>query len=182
MALIPFSVWIAIGITESLNELRKAQFPAFATPVVICAALAGITASRVNALSFPNTTSTKTDLLIESLEPRFISKSIIAVEAQEFRASAQTQLLLLGRQQRGLPLPKEVISAGKYRALLSRDPSDVELRERTLKEMVNILETGAAVIVAPHVAMAATIQRLESEGYKAYPAPVLGDSVVVVLK
>ena len=182
MALIPFSVWIAIGFTETLNEIRKAQFPAFATPFVICAALTGITASRVNALSFPNTTSTKTDLLIESLEPRFISKSIIAVEAQEFRASAQTQLLLLGRQQRGLPLPKEVISAGKYRALLSRDPSDVELRERTLKEMVNILETGAAVILAPHVAMAATIQRLESKGYKAYPAPVLGDSVVVVLK
>lgn len=181
-ALIPFSIWIAIGVTETIRELRDTRLPGVVTGFIACAAILGTTALQLPTLSVPNVTPTTTDLLIATLEPRFISNSIVAVEAQEFRSSAQTQLLTLGRQQRGLPIPAEILSAGKYQALISKREADSDLRERVLKDMVTTLERGATVILAPRAQMDPIIQRLGSQGFKAYPSPVLGDTVVLMLK
>jgi hypothetical protein len=181
MALVPLSIWIAVGITELLAQFRRTQFPSSLMGVIACGALVAITGSRIGALYDAHTAPTPTDRLIESLEPRFINGALIAVEEQEFRRSAQTQLLMLGRHQRGLAVPAEILSAGKYQALNSEAESDAELRDRTLQEMINTIESGAAVIIGPRGPMNPAIRKLSSQGYMVYPSLHVA-GVVVILK
>lgn len=182
MALIPFSIWIAVGVTETVRELRTTRLPGLITGLLVYGAIAGTAASLFGSLALTNVTPTTTDHTIESLEPRFINGSIIAVEAQEFRGAAQTQLLLLGRKQRGVPVPSEVLSAGKYNALMSRSQSDRELQDKTIEDMARTLEGGAVVIIAPRAEMDPAIQRLGALGFKAYPSPTLGDRFAIIIK
>lgn len=181
MALVPISMWIAIGITELLAQFRRTYFPSPLLGALACGAIVAITGSRIDVLSDANTAPTPTDRLIESLEPRFIDGALIAVEEQEFRRSAQTQLLMLGRRQRGLPVPAEILSAGKYQALKSDAESDAELRDRTLQEMINTIESGAAVIIGPRGPLTPAITKLHSQGYMVYPSLHVA-GIVVILK
>jgi hypothetical protein len=181
MALLPFSIWIAIGITETLSELRKTRFPNAVIALITCGAVLGLTAFLSNNLSRPNVTSSLTNLLLESLAPRFIDRSVIAVEPQDFRRQAETQLLLLRRTQRGLPVPSTIIPKSAYQSLSSSTDMDAARRERTISTMLKALESGAAVIVAPRTQMDSVIQRLLSHGYKTYPSPVSEQDVAIVL-
>jgi hypothetical protein len=181
MALIPLSLWIAVGITETLNEFRKTLFPAPLMGAILCGALVATTTSRMHALSVPHVLPTPSDRLIESLQPRFINKAILAVEEQEFRRAAQSQLLLLRRQQQGLPIPKEILSAGKYQALTSSAESAAELHEQILVEITKTLESGSAVVLGPRAKMETAIREITARVSEVSPT-LREDGAVVILK
>jgi hypothetical protein len=181
MALIPISLWIAVGIAETMHEFRKTLFPTPLMGAVLCAALAAITESRMHALSVPHVPPTPSDMLVESLPPRFINGAILAVEEQEFRRAAQSQLLLLRRQQIGLPIPREILSAAKYQALTSSAESAKELHEQVIIDMTKNLQSGSAVVLGPRASMETAIREITARVSEISPT-LREDGTVVILK
>lgn len=181
MALVPFSMWIAVGLTEVMREFKRTRFPTPLMGAIACGALVAITMSRASALSVPRAALTRTDMLIESLEPSLLNGAIIGLEEQEFRGAAQTQLLILGRRQRELPAPAEILSAGLYQALVSVRESDAELQEQIIDRMSTALESGSAVIIGPRAAMESAIRKITARNIAVSPT-LRSDGTTVVMR
>ena len=166
MLLVPLSVWIAVGISEVVSELRRMKFPAPLLAIVLTGSLCAFAVSRVDQLSTPDVQPALTDTIIESLEPRFLHQAIIGVEGQGFRSAAQTKLLLLQRQQQGAPAPARVFPLKEYESLLSN--GDVDARRQTLEQISSALSHGAFAVLGPRSKMKEALSQLQQQGYRVY--------------
>lgn len=166
MLLVPFSVWIAVGISEVVSELRRIKFPAPLLVIVLTGSLCAIAVSRVEQLSAQDVQPALTDTIIESLEPRFLHQAIIGVEGQGFRSAAQTKLLLLRRHQQRVPAPARVLPLKEYESLLSN--GDVDARRQTLDHISSALSQGAFAVLGPRSQMKETLSQLQQQGYRVY--------------
>jgi hypothetical protein len=166
MLLVPLSVWIAVGISEVVSELRRIRFPAPLLAIVLTGSLAAVAVSRVDQLSAPDVPPTLTDRIIESLEPRFLHQSIIGVERQDFRSVAQTSLILLRIQQQGAAAPARVLPLKEYESLFSN--GDADTRRQTLEYISGVLSHGAFAVLGPRSQMKEALSQLQQQGYRVY--------------
>jgi hypothetical protein len=166
MLLIPLSVWMAVGISEVIGELRKMRFPSPLLVLVLCGSLSALAISRVDQLSIPNVQPTLTDSIIESLEPRFLHQAIIGVEPQDFRSEAQTGLKLLRRHQQQAPAPDRILPLKQYESLLSN--GDPQLRRLTVEEISTALSRRSFAVLGPRALMSETLAQLQQMGFNVY--------------
>ena len=182
MALIPISVYIAIGVAEALAELRRTKFPALISTALLCVALVIATKSLSESLSAPTIKPPLTDLILENAEPRFIHKAILGVEERTFRHHAQTQLIIFRREQVGLPVPSGILSNENYQALTSETMKLNIAKEIALSELASNLNAGYPVILGPRLAVSESLDRLAARGFKVYPLSIEGHDLAVILK
>ena len=178
MLLIPLSVWISVGISEVVQELRRLRvFPSL-LGIMLTASLSAVALSRVNQLSIPDVQPSSTDTIIESLEPRFLHQAVIGVDGQDFRSAAQTKLLLVRRQQQKAPTPDRVLALADYESLLSN--GNAEVRRKTLNNLSTSLSRGAFAVLGPPARMKGTLSELQQMGFTVYPRTINDVEVVIV--
>jgi hypothetical protein len=179
MLLIPLSVWLAVGISEVLNELRRVRVPRLVVACALLTTVLAVTARHGASIHFTGVARSTTDLAIANLEPRFLHNATIGVGVQDFKQVALTKILLLQRKQRGMAIPSQLMPAEHYDALVRKEPS--EARSTVINQLFQDLANNNPVILGPYNAMTSTLAELSSRGFKPRLIRVEEQELAIVL-
>jgi len=178
--IVPLAVWAAVGIAEAINEARRARIPQSIVASFLVATVIGVTTIRATLLHFPGVSPSATEVVITTLEPRFLRNATIGVENIDFRTLALTKIILLHREQHGMTNPTTIIQDGSYANLVKPEPS--EDKTKALDDLARNLTPSNPLILGPYKVMAPSLAELSRRGFTVRPIRVQHLEVALVVK